>query len=102
MVFLGVAFAFGSLLFGMVVIRSSLRCMIARQYHCQLTSLGCGLIIMLYSMASGFNAFALYVWGYGLLCGGYFYSLKVYTYELVSVKLSETWFKDYPFCLVNP
>ncbi len=89
MVFLGVAFACGSLLFGLLVIRSSLRCMIARQYLCQIAAAGCGITTLLFSIARGFDAFAIYVWVYGLLCGGYNYSLKVYTYELVSVKLSE-------------
>ena len=89
MVFQGVAFACGSLIFGLVVIRSSLRCMIARQYLCQLAALGCGLSTLLVTLATSFDAYALYIWTYGMCFGGYSYALKVYTYELVSVKLSE-------------
>ena len=89
MVFQGVAFASGSLIFGLIVIRSSLRCMIARQYLCQLAGLGCGLSTMLVTLATNFDAYSLYVWTYGLCYGGFSYALKVYTYELVSVKLSE-------------
>ena len=89
MVFQGVAFACGSLIFGLVVIRSSLRCMIARQYLCQLAAFGCGLTTILLTLATGFDAYSLYIWTYGLCFGGYSYALKVYTYELVSVKLSE-------------
>ena len=89
MVFLGVAFAFGCLLLGLVVICSSLRCMVARRYLCQITAMGCGIVTMIFTLASGFNAFALFMWVYGLLVGGYTYSLKVYSYELVSLKLAE-------------
>ncbi len=89
MVFQGVAFACGSLIFGLVVIRSSLRCMIARQYLCQLAALGCGLSTLLLTLATNFDAYSLYIWTYGLCFGGYSYALKVYAYELVTMKLSE-------------
>ncbi len=89
MVFQGVSLACGSLIFGLVVIRSSLRCMIARQYLCQLAAAGCGLSTLLLTLASSFDAYSLYIWAFGLCFGGYSYALKVYTYELVSVKLSE-------------
>lgn len=89
LVFLGLAFALGSLVFGGIVMRSSLRCLIARQYLCQLAGAGCGLATLLMPIASGFNAFSIYVCAYGLLYGGLHYTLKMYTYEIVSFKLSE-------------
>ncbi|KAK2149734.1 hypothetical protein LSH36_439g03041 [Paralvinella palmiformis] len=89
MVFLGVAFAFGCLLFGLIVVRSSVSCMISRQYLVQLTSLGCGVSTLLFSLAHHFDGYALYVWVYGLCCGGYTYSIRMYTYEQVTVKLAE-------------
>ena len=89
MVFLGMSFACGSLFFGAIVMRASLRCLIARQYLCQLTGAGCGFFTLLFPMASGFNAFALYACGYGFLYGGFIYTLKMYTYEIVSFKLSD-------------
>ena len=89
MVFLGVAFAFGCLTFGLVVVRSSVRCMISRQYLVQLTSLGCGVSTLLFSLAHHFDGYALYAWVYGLCCGGYTYSLRMYTYEQVTIKLAE-------------
>ena len=89
MVFLGLSFAVGSLLFGAIVMRSSLRCLIARQYLCQLTGASCGFFTLLLPIASGFNAFALYVSAYGFLYGGFIYTLKMYTYETVSFKLSD-------------
>ena len=45
MVFLGVAFAFGCLLFGLIVIRSSLKCTIARRYLCQIAAAGTLMVV---------------------------------------------------------
>lgn len=89
---MGIAYAFGTLLFGLLVVRSSLRCMIARQYLCQAAALLAGLASILFTMATGFNAYALYVTAYGFLSGGLHYSMKVYCCELVTMKLAErTW-----------
>ena len=63
--------------------------MIARQYLCQIPSFASGLILLLFTMAEGFKAFAIFVWLYGLFFGAYVYSLKVYVYEQVTVKLME-------------
>ncbi len=89
MTFLGVAFACGSLVFGLVVIRSSLRCMIARQYLCQVAGLGCGITTLLLTLADGFHGYSLYVWTYGVFCGGHYFMVRVYTYEQVTIKLAE-------------
>ena len=89
LVFLGVAFAFGSLVVGLVVVRSSLGCMVARQYLCQLSALGCGVATLLYTPARGFYAAGLYSWMYGLFCGAYQYSLKVHSCEQVTLKIAE-------------
>ena len=89
MVFLGVAFAFGCLVFGLIVVRSNVRCMISRQYLVQLTSVGCGAVTLLFSLAHHFDGYALYVWAYGLCYGGYVYTVRMYMYELVTIKLSE-------------
>ena len=77
MVYLGVALAAGSVLFGLVVIRASLRCMVARQYLCQLAGFGAGLCTLLLPLVNGFHGYVLYVWSFGILYGGYTYTLKV-------------------------
>ena len=40
-------------------------------------------------MATDFQSFALYSWAYGIASGGYYYTLKMYTYELVKEKMME-------------
>ena len=89
MVLFGVSLAFGSLLNGILTMRSSAKCMIARQYLYQMTSCGCGVLLMLFTIVEGLNASILFVCGYGLLCGGLLYSLKVYILELVGRQLAD-------------
>ena len=76
-VYLGAGFMLGAALFGLLVVRSSIRCMIARQHLCQICAFGCGFVTLLFTLAKGYNAYSLYVWAYGIFLGGYHYLLKV-------------------------
>lgn len=89
MVLFGVSLAFGSLINGLLTMRSSAKCMIARQYLYQMTSCGCGVLLILFTIVEGLNASVLFVCGYGLLCGGLHHSLKVYILELVGRQLAD-------------
>ncbi len=66
--------------------------MISRLYLVQLTSLTCGVATLLFTLAHNFDSFALYACIYGLFCGGYIYTLRMYTYELVTFKLADSAF----------
>ncbi|ELT99134.1 hypothetical protein CAPTEDRAFT_24589, partial [Capitella teleta] len=88
-VFLGVAFAFGGLLVGLVEVKGNLRCVIVPQYFCQLASLGCGVVTLMYIPAKGFYGATVYTWTYGLFCGAHAYSLKIHTCEMVTLKVFE-------------
>jgi MFS family permease len=40
-------------------------------------------------MARDFHAFALYAWLYGISSGGYYYTVKMYTYGIVKERIME-------------
>ncbi|OWF47127.1 monocarboxylate transporter 2-like [Mizuhopecten yessoensis] len=88
-VYLGLGFLLGCLIHGYIVIRESKECVISTHHLCQSSCIACGLLTLLLIMAKDFNAFALYAWAFGIFCGGYHYTLKMYTYELVKLKIME-------------
>lgn len=87
--YLGMGFLVGTCTFGYLIIRRSDDCAISRRHLCQLAALACGVSSLLFTMSTGYKGHALYSWAYGIFCGGYQYSLKMYTYELVKAKMME-------------
>jgi len=53
----------------------------------------CGIAILALTTVSGnYHGYVLFVWIYGIFCGGYHYSLKMYTYERVRARnFARTW-----------
>ncbi|XP_013786839.1 monocarboxylate transporter 10-like [Limulus polyphemus] len=89
---LGLAFAVGCLLFGLMIIKSSPQCMIARQYLCQAAMFGTAVAILSLRAVSGYQGYILFVWIYGIFCGGFHYSLKMYLFEKVRPRnFSRSW-----------
>ncbi|XP_065089111.1 monocarboxylate transporter 2-like isoform X3 [Ochlerotatus camptorhynchus] len=86
-VYLGLAWTLGCAAFGMLVVRNSVECRIARQYLCQTATFMCGLCILALTAVHGnYHGYVMFVWIYGIFCGGYHYSLKMYTYEKVRAR----------------
>ena len=88
-VFLGAAYLLGCLVFGYIIIRDSSECAVSRRHLAQTCALMCGAFTLLLIMAKDFHSFALYSWAYGFASGGYYYTIKMYTYELVREKVME-------------
>ncbi|KAK6631718.1 hypothetical protein RUM43_013782 [Polyplax serrata] len=91
--YLGLAWVLGCAAFGLVVVHNSVECRIARQYLCQAAVFMCGLCILALTAVHGnYHGYVLFVWIYGIFCGGYHYSLKMYTYEKVRARnFARTW-----------
>lgn len=88
-IYLGIGFLIGVYAQGYIIIRDSKECSICRRHLCQSCCIACGILTFLLLLAKDFNSLALYAWGFGIFCGGYFYTLKMYAYELVKYKLME-------------
>ncbi|XP_062536913.1 monocarboxylate transporter 12-like isoform X1 [Armigeres subalbatus] len=85
--YLGLAWTLGCAAFGMLVVRNSVECRIARQYLCQTATFMCGLCILALTAVHGnYHGYVMFVWIYGIFCGGYHYALKMYTYEKVRAR----------------
>ncbi|KAG5871507.1 hypothetical protein JTB14_027170 [Gonioctena quinquepunctata] len=91
--YLGMAWTVGCVVFSTLVLHSSTECRIARQYLCQTAVCMCGLSILAFTVVSGnYHAYVMFAWIYGIFCGGYHYSLKMYTYERVRARnFARTW-----------
>ncbi|CAG0881627.1 unnamed protein product [Cyprideis torosa] len=85
-VFLGLGWALGCCAFGLVVVQNSTDCHIARLYLCQASIFMCGISLLAFTAVEGYHAYVLFVWIYGIFCGGYQYSLKVYTFQKVRAR----------------
>ncbi|XP_013193068.2 monocarboxylate transporter 3 isoform X1 [Amyelois transitella] len=82
--YLGLAWAVGCAAFGLLVRQNSAECRIARQYLTQAAVFVCGLATMALTAVEGsYRGYVMFAWVYGIFCGGYHYSLKMYTYERV-------------------
>ncbi|XP_053604477.1 uncharacterized protein LOC128671760 isoform X2 [Plodia interpunctella] len=82
--YLGLAWAVGCAAFGLLVRQNSAECRIARQYLTQAAVFVCGLATMALTAVEGsYRGYVMFAWIYGIFCGGYHYSLKMYTYERV-------------------
>ena len=84
--YLGLAWAVGSILFGLMVIRKSSECSIARQYLVQASLMICGVCVLALSQVQGFSAYVIFIWVYGIFLGGFNYSLKMYLFEKVRAR----------------
>nr|CAH7755844.1 unnamed protein product [Callosobruchus chinensis] len=91
--YLGLAWTVGCVVFSTLVLHNSTECRIARQYLCQTAVFMCGLSILAFTVVSGnYQAYVMFAWIYGIFCGGYHYSLKMYTYERVRARnFARTW-----------
>lgn len=88
-VYLGLGFTIGVLAQGYIIIKDSKSCSICRRCLCQANCLACGALTILLLLEKDYDSLALYAWGFGIFCGGYYYTLKMYTYELVKFKIME-------------
>lgn len=88
-VYLGLGFVLGCLGQGYIIIRNSNDCHISRRHLCQASAILCGLLTLVHILANDESSHALYAWAYGFSCGSYYYSLKMYVFELVKAKLME-------------
>ncbi|XP_015364757.1 PREDICTED: monocarboxylate transporter 10 isoform X2 [Diuraphis noxia] len=92
-VHMGLAWTVGCMAFGLIVVRNSVECRIARQYLCQASVFMCGVSILALTTVRGDRqGYVMFAWVYGMFCGGYHYSLKMYTYERVRARnFARTW-----------
>lgn len=92
-VHMGLAWTVGCAAFGLIVVRNSVECRIARQYLCQASVFMCGVSILALTTVRGDrHGYVMFAWVYGMFCGGYHYSLKMYTYERVRARnFARTW-----------
>ncbi|XP_065225888.1 monocarboxylate transporter 10 isoform X3 [Planococcus citri] len=92
-VYMGIAWTVGCVTFGTIVVHNSAECRIGRQYLCQASIFMCALAILALTTVQGNRqGYMLFVWIYGIFCGGYNYSLKMYTYERVRARnFARTW-----------
>ncbi|XP_053201301.1 uncharacterized protein LOC128386308 [Panonychus citri] len=84
--FLGLGIVLGTVAFGLIVVKNSVDCMIARQYLCQASSLMISASLLAFSALDDYSGYLLFVWIYGFFLGGYMYSLKMYVYEKVRAR----------------
>ncbi|XP_035217908.1 uncharacterized protein LOC118191216 [Stegodyphus dumicola] len=85
-VFLGIAISLGASVFGIIVIKNSVQCLIAKQYLCQAAALFLSAWLLAYPALTGFHGYVLFVWIYGIFYGGYIYSLKLCVFEKVRAR----------------
>ncbi|KAH3738486.1 monocarboxylate transporter 13-like [Dreissena polymorpha] len=88
-VFLGVGYFVGCYIFGYIVIRNNSECSISRRHLAQSCVLASGACTLLFVMARDLNAFSLYAWIYGISSGGYYYTVKMYTYGVLKERIME-------------
>lgn len=60
--YLGLAWALGCGAFGMLVVKNSAECRIARQYLCQACTFVCGIAILALTTVEGYRGYLLFVW----------------------------------------
>lgn len=84
--FLGIAVMLGTCGFGLLVVRSSVNCMIARQYLCQASSFLLSATLLTFTAIDDYSSYVLFVWIYGFFYGGYQYALKMFIYEKVRAR----------------
>lgn len=102
-IYLGSAWTLGCCLFGSVVISNSQECRISKQYLCQASLFLTGVTVLGFTAVEGHNGFTMFVWVYGIFCGGYNYTLKMYIYEKVRARnFARAWgFAQFSMALPN-
>ncbi|XP_054721243.1 monocarboxylate transporter 2-like [Uloborus diversus] len=89
---LGIAISLGTAAFGLIVIKNSVQCMIAKQYLCQAAGFFLSGWFLAYPTLTGFYGYILFVWIYGIFYGGYIYSFKLCVFEKVRARnYARTW-----------
>ncbi|KAK8395625.1 hypothetical protein O3P69_005612 [Scylla paramamosain] len=90
--YLGLGWVIGVCAFGFVVLQKSTECRVGRQYLCQASMFLCGVSTLAFTAVEGYHGYVLFAWLYGIFCGGFQYSLKMYTYEKVRARnFARTW-----------
>ncbi|XP_050696604.1 monocarboxylate transporter 10-like isoform X2 [Eriocheir sinensis] len=90
--YLGLGWVIGVCAFGFVVLQKSTECRVGRQYLCQASMFLCGVCTLAFTAVEGYHGYVLFAWLYGIFCGGFHYSLKMYTYEKVRARnFARTW-----------
>ena len=86
-VYIGLAWAIGTLAFGLLLLSQSSECRIARQYLTQASLIMTGLSIFSVTAVRGsYSGYVIFAWIYGIFNGGFHYSLKMYIYEKVRAR----------------
>lgn len=69
---MGCAWILGCVIFGLLVVKNSVECRIARQYLCQTAMFMCGLAMLALTTIDGnYQAYLLFVWIYGEFGGSW-------------------------------
>ncbi|XP_042206022.1 monocarboxylate transporter 12-like isoform X1 [Homarus americanus] len=90
--YLGLGWVIGCCAFGFVVLQKNTECRVGRQYLCQASMFLCGISTLAFTAVEGYHGYVLFAWLYGIFCGGFHYSLKMYTYEKVRARnFARTW-----------
>nr|XP_053641861.1 monocarboxylate transporter 12-like [Cherax quadricarinatus] len=91
--YLGLGWVIGCCAFGFVVLQKNTECRVGRQYLCQASMFLCGVCTLAFTaVEAGYHGYVLFAWLYGIFCGGFHYSLKMYTYEKVRARnFARTW-----------
>ncbi|XP_066984132.1 monocarboxylate transporter 10-like isoform X2 [Macrobrachium rosenbergii] len=90
--YLGVGWVIGCCAFGFVVVQKNTECRVGRQYLCQASMFLCGVATLAFTAVEGYHGYVMFAWLYGIFCGGFHYSLKMYTYEKVRARnFARTW-----------
>jgi len=106
--YLGLAWTAGVAAFGLLIVKNSTECRIGRQYLCQTAGLTCGFSVLAFTSVEGYHGYVIFVWIFGVFCGGYNYSLKMFTYEKVRARnFARSWgyvqtSQSLPVCLGVP
>ncbi|XP_074662838.1 monocarboxylate transporter 12-B-like [Tubulanus polymorphus] len=88
-ILMGIAYSVGTISVGLIVLQRSRSCILSRQCLCQIAGIGCAMLAILFPFVHDFVGNALCLSSYSLLAGGYFYTLKMLTYELTMSKVME-------------
>ena len=91
-VFLGLAWALGSIISGALDHFHTKDCLMGKVYLCQSSLLICGITTCLLPLAEGSAGFLLFACVYGLSLGGYQYAIKMYLLERVKSRdFAQVW-----------